>query len=389
MDLWHIPAIDQHAHNLLAADTATLVPVRAALSHGRPSVAPDEHAKCSLTYRRGMRDLSALLGCEATEEQIATCRADIGFDELAALWLRASKLESVFLDDGVRGEEFLPLDGHARFVPVRRIIQVEPLAEELLPAAASFDDFRQRFRSALDAPPENVAAFKSTFALQRGLDVQPAPAEAAGAAWENWKKNTEGQESRPPLSDPTLFGFLFGEVLDMAARRRMPVQIQTGANGRGSPGSGSPVRLQPLLEDSRFQEVPIVLLNSTYLYAREAGHLASLYPNVYLSLDLAAPLVSAAGMRASVRALLELAPTDKLMYSSAARRIPELYYLAAKWGREALGECLDEAVRDADLTAGEAETVAEAILRGNAERVYRLDVQSPAIVNPAARPPEA
>jgi uncharacterized protein len=373
MDLWHIPAIDQHAQNLLAAEAATLVPFRAALTQGRDSRALDEHSKSSLTYRRSMRDLAALLGCEATEEQIAACRADVGFDELAALWFRASRIERIFLDDRLRGDQILPLEGHARFVPVRRILHVEALAEELLGAAASFDEFQERFRGALEAPPENVVALKSTIGPRSGLDVQPASAEAARSAWESWKKSCEGQEGHPRLIDQCLLSFLLEQVLDIAARRQLPVQFQTGV-GSCSAGMrvGNPMHLHTVLAEPRFKEVPMVLLNSTYLHAREAGHLAALYPNVYLSLDLAAPLLSAAGMRTSMRALLELAPTDKLMYSSGARGIPDLYYLAAKWGRTALGECLDEAVRDSDLTAAEAEAVAEAVLRGNAERVYRL-----------------
>ena len=51
--------------------------------------------------------------------------------------------------------------------------------------------------------------------------------------------------------------------------------------------------------------------------------------------------------------------------------VPELFYLGAKWGRQVLGDCLDEAVRDGDLTAAEADEVADAVLRGNARRLYR------------------
>jgi hypothetical protein len=41
----------------------------------------------------------------------------------------------------------------------------------------------------------------------------------------------------------------------------------------------------------------------------------------------------------------------------------------AKWGREALGEVLDNAIRDSDLTA-EAEDAAKEILAENANRLY-------------------
>ena len=52
---------------------------------------------------------------------------------------------------------------------------------------------------------------------------------------------------------------------------------------------------------------------------REAGYLASVYPRVYLDFGLAVPFLSSSGMWNTLRQLLELAPTSKLMYSSDAK----------------------------------------------------------------------
>lgn len=60
------------------------------------------------------------------------------------------------------------------------------------------------------------------------------------------------------------------------------------------------------------------------------------------------------------------------MYSSDAHSIPELYYLETKWGRQSLGEVLEQAIRDSDLTAQEADAIATAILRDNARSLYQL-----------------
>ena len=38
-------------------------------------------------------------------------------------------------------------------------------------------------------------------------------------------------------------------------------------------------------------------------------------------------------MRLVIAQLMELAPTEKLMYASDAHYIPELFYVGAKWGR--------------------------------------------------------
>ena len=143
------------------------------------------------------------------------------------------------------------------------------------------------------------------------------------------------------------------------------------------------LHLRPLLEDRRLRDAPVVLLHASYPFVREAGYLASVYPQVYLDMGLAVPLLSVAGMRAAVEALLELAPVTKLMYSSDAHFLPEMYYLAAKWGRRVLGDALDRAVRDADLSPAEAEQAAALILRDNARALYGVD--GPAAARPQPR----
>jgi hypothetical protein len=59
-----------------------------------------------------------------------------------------------------------------------------------------------------------------------------------------------------------------------------------------------------------------------------------------------------------------LAPVSKLLYASDAARTPELYYLAARWWREALAEV------PPGLWGDDAERAARLILRENALAVY-------------------
>jgi predicted TIM-barrel fold metal-dependent hydrolase len=107
------------------------------------------------------------------------------------------------------------------------------------------------------------------------------------------------------------------------------------------------------------------MLLHNYPYHREAGYLAQVFPQVYVDLGLATHNVGARA-KAVLAEALELAPYGKVLYSSDAFGLPELYYLAAALFRGALGEVL------ADLPAGEAERVARLICAGNARRVYRL-----------------
>ena len=189
----------------------------------------------------------------------------------------------------------------------------------------------------------------------------------------NQIKQTTG-EKVPRLSDKSLIDFLITQTLEVAAKHKIPIQFHTGF---GDPDldlrQANPLHLRFLLEDNRFRDVPIVLLHTSYPYTREAGYLASVYPNVYIGFGLAIPSLSVAGMRNIISQLMELTPVSKLMYSSDAHLIPDLYYLGAKWGRKVLGQVLEDSVKDGDLTVKEAEEMAVAVLRGNSDRVYGLD----------------
>lgn len=382
MDLGGVPVLDQHAHNLLTPEAAARTPFRAAFTEGHDPRVLAEHSQHSLFYRRSLREIAGLLGCDPTEDAILARRAELGLDELTRRCFAAANMEAVLMDDGFLPGQILPIEWHTQFVPVRRILRIEALAEDLLPDSASFDDFLARFRAALDPPPANVVGLKSIAAYRTGLVVGTWPWEMAARAWEAWTHSTPAG-SRPRLANEVLVDTLLGHALELAAEHRLPVQFHTGF---GDPDldlrMANPLHLRSVFEDDRFKGVPIVLLHASYPFMREAGYLASVYPNAHLDLGLAVPFLSVSGMRGATRALLELAPTDKLMYSSDAHLIPELYYLAARWGRRVLGDCLEEAIRDGDLTATEADEVAEAVLRGNARELYRLE---PSAARPSGR----
>ncbi|MBD2441351.1 amidohydrolase family protein [Nostoc sp. FACHB-110] len=202
------------------------------------------------------------------------------------------------------------------------------------------------------------------------LDIQFVAQEEAAVHFNNFKLQLHHQPLR--LTNKPLIDFLLQQALSIAAKHHFPVQFHTGY---GDPDLdlrlANPLNLRYLLESPQFCSVPIVLLHASYPYMREAGYLASVYPQVYLDFGLAIPFLSVSGMRQAIQQLLELAPTTKLMYSSDAHSIPELYYLGAKWGRQILAEVLEQAIRDSDITVAEAESISVEILRSNALVLYQ------------------
>jgi predicted TIM-barrel fold metal-dependent hydrolase len=369
MDLSHIAAIDQHAHNVIRSEIMDNTPYSAAFTEGYAAEIVHHHARSTLFYCRSLREIANLLKCDPTETAILARRQELGLETLTQECVAAANLKAIYLDDGFLPNTMLPLEWHQQFVPVYRLLRIEWLAEQMIQQVSRFEIFLEWFRSELHPPPQGVIGFKSVAAYRTGLDIEPVSAELAADRFYALKEIYREEPIR--LTDKPLIDFLVHEALLMAAHYRLPVQFHTGF---GDPDLdlrlANPLHLRPILENPRYQNAPIVLLHAAYPFTQEAGYLASVYPQVYLDMGLAIPSLSVAGMRRTLGMLLELSPTTKVMYSSDAHLIPELYYLGAKQGREILGHILMQSIQDGDITNSEAETIANAILWQNAQSLY-------------------
>jgi predicted TIM-barrel fold metal-dependent hydrolase len=365
MDLSGIPVLDHHAHGLLREEFASAASYPALLTEARDPEQIARHAPLTFSYRRNVRDIAALLGVEPAEPAIAARRRAMGREAYARRFLQAARIEAAYLDDGFDVERLEPVGWHERFFPTRRVLRLEHQAERMLAQCSGLAQFEQAFRASLDPPPADVVAFKSIAAYRSGLALRQPDQDDAEHAFFDYKR-CGGRLVQKPLVDRVVH-----LALEIAARQGLPVQFHTGF---GDPDLdlrlANPLHLRAVLEDARLRAAPIVLLHASYPFVREAGYLAATYSQVYLDVGLAIPLLSAGGMERVVAQLFELAPWSKVMYSSDAHHIPELYYLAARRARQALGAVLEEAAGDGDLTAAEADRAAEAVLRGNARRVY-------------------
>ena len=287
------------------------------------------HVATGLTYRRAMRELASFFGCDATEQAVYELRLGSDPADYASRLLHATGTETLLVDDGFpspgTGVEWREL-GELAGCEARPVLRIERVAEAGGIEAVS--------REVTAAREQGFAALKTISAYRTGLELERIHDFVVAALAAN-----EGTGA--PL----------------------PVQIHCGFGDsdlylpRADPG-----HLKPLIE--RFRETPFVLLHC-YPFVREAGWLAHVYGNVWFDLSLTIPHVSRP--EEMVRQALELAPVSKLLYASDAARTPELYYLAAKWWREALAAVLTEA-----LTADDAEAAGRQILRENATGLYRL-----------------
>jgi predicted TIM-barrel fold metal-dependent hydrolase len=152
----------------------------------------------------------------------------------------------------------------------------------------------------------------------------------------------------------------------------MPIQIHTGFGDTDLDLiKANPLHLRPLLQSGRFTNVPFVLLHASYPYVRELGYLAAMYPNVFMDISLAIPFITTL-IPTMIHEALALTPITKIMYSSDAFSIPDLFWLANRWGRAALEQVLGEIVGAGALTVAQAERAGWQILGENARPVYGL-----------------
>jgi hypothetical protein len=361
-----IPALDQHAHLLAGPEARTSLPeVLTEATHpaqvGRVRDTPG--------YVRALRDLSAVLGVDPTEDAIAVARRDEGFEVYANRLLAEANLERILVDDGFRVASALSLDEQERLAgcPVHRVVRVESIVEGATNGWPPFVEVRERFEAVVaDALGRGGVGLKTIAAYRSGLDLPPADELDAEAAYERWR--TVG---RSRLEEPVLIRFFLEAALDVAreAGRSVPLQVHTGFGDTDlALPKADPALLRWLLDEPRRSDVPIVLLHC-YPFVRQASYLAGTYPNVFLDLSLAMTYLPHHGSELVLEAM-DLAPASRILFATDASRLPELFYLGALRWREALAASLGNLVDDGTIDEPTALRWGRMILAGNAGELY-------------------
>lgn len=372
-----IPLVDDHAHPMLPPEAAAREPFARYFTEAHDTATIAAHAPHALFYRHALRELAELLGCEPAEREVIAARAAQPFAAHLSRLLFDANVETVLLDDGYPRTGALSVAETAAAGGVRahRVVRIERLAEDLIAVADGVSTFARGADSLLglssvlvqelESARPRLVALKSIIAYRGGLIIdQPAreAAEGALAAVRQAWAGTPGRLAAKPLLD-----HLFLVAADWAARSGVPLQIHTGFGDRDVDlRLASPLHLRPLLEGGPVSLGPVVLLHASYPYVREAAYLASVYPNVYVDISEAAPLLAGPGLTRVLEELLALAPVTKILYGSDAWGIPEWFWLAARAARRALAEAL------AWLPAAEARWAARRILHDNAAELYGL-----------------
>lgn len=307
-------------------------------------------------------------------------RTSLGETTICSKCFQTSNISAVLVDDGLRMDKMHELEWHRQYFPnVYRVLRIETVAEDILnegpPGGITWtlDSFLERFMSSLKKLSERVVAFKSIAAYRGGLNIDPLVSKQSA---EDGLLKILHSGGPVHITDKSFGDLIFLCGLEVATSCGIPMQLHTGFGDKDLDlRFSNPLHLRPVLEDKRFSKSHIVLLHTSYPFSKEASYLASVYTQVYLDFGLAVPKLSFHGMRLAVNELLELAPLNRVMFSTDGCAFPETFFLGVKWAREILLHVLSEACTHGDLLFEEALKAADDILRNNALSLYKLELQ--------------
>ena len=368
--------MDHHCH-LLRRAPAGLDPneFRACFTEATDARVLSEHLPNTALYRRLIRRLATVFGCQPTESAVLTARRMLEPGRYARELMERSHTALMLLDTGFASADVLTLGEQQAIVPIpqREIVRVETLAEELIGDCRRPEDWLDGVREALgDAVKHGAVAVKTIVAYRASLRLRWPDHRDMREEYAALRRSARATgHARPRLTGNTLCHTLVFVAAEECVRLGVPLQVHCGLGDVDEDlAEASPLGLRPLLIDERFADLRLVLLHN-YPYHREAAYLCSVFGGAYMDLSLAVWMAAADGARA-MREVVGLCPWTKLLYATDASRLPEVYLIAAELHRDALAEAFGELVECEMLTMDEARHAGVQVLAENALRLYRL-----------------
>jgi predicted TIM-barrel fold metal-dependent hydrolase len=379
--LTDLPLIDQHCHGVLTGPASTSRFADLLAESGLPTPAGVDRFDSQLgrAVRRRCAPLLGL-GAHVPGRAYLARRDELGAADVAARMLTAAGIDTFLVDTGLRSptpseplttpDELAALVTGARAFEVTRI---ESVAERAAARTRGADDLPEAIEADLADAATRAVAFKSIIAYRAGLDVPAKAPDLASVrkASRDWLAQIASSRRAPRLTDPVLLHHTLWCAVRAAATAGLPLQIHTGFGDTDlTLHDSDPSLLTAFVRAVHGRGVRLVLLHC-YPYHRQAGYLAYTYPHVYVDAGLA---VNHVGPRAPavLAEFLELTPVERLLFSTDAYGLPELYLTGAALFRQALGAVLGAFVADGSWLLADARRAARRIGSTNARELYRI-----------------
>jgi predicted TIM-barrel fold metal-dependent hydrolase len=377
IDLCDIPVIDNHCHAVNALPSADPVLWRERFTESPDPAVGAQHVQHTAFYRRLMRRAGAFYGIAPDREaELLGHRVELGTAALVGSLFRDARIGGVVVDTGYPAPELAMSPAvltEASGTEYVALLRLEVEFQKLVVVHDDFDDLVSAAGELVsDVRSRGFVGFKSIAAYRTGLAIERWDDPSARQAFNDARAEVASSGSvrlgYKPLLD-TLLHIAFAA----AAEQLLPVQFHVGY---GDPDvdirRSSPLELRALFEEPAYRSMPIVMLHGCWPYFREGAYLAAVYGNAYLDVSYSIPFLSRSEMTSMTRAALGAAPVSKVMYSSDAVGIPEMHWIGAIEGRQAIGTVLGEMIDADELDEGEAREAGRLMLNATAAHLYGL-----------------
>jgi hypothetical protein len=353
----------------------------------------DYHFRETVFVKFMVKEMAAFLGCRPDLRSVIEARnartRGRYFVYIADLF-RDVKLANVMVDTGFT--DGLQADGMQRFASairpteMRALARVEALLGDLLREDLAFDALESRFLARVTAALDGTGNYgmrsygmKSYLMPRIGVIKPVYDASVARISWDDYRRtrsNPPGDREEQSRRGREMLEYMLTLAMEECLKRDMPMQFHAG-DGE-APGiilrNQHPYFLEEVVrfeKDGRMRLPKIIPIHAGYPLVGEAAWLSHLYTNCYFEVSLMTPFVHQ-GLLARYLQIMEAVPLSKILFGSDTYNLPELYWLAVRWGKRFLSQALAVYVDEGMLTSTEAIEAARMILHGNNRRAYNL-----------------
>jgi uncharacterized protein len=293
-------------------------------------------------------------------------RRELGSGEVNRRLVRAAGISDFVVDTGYLPE---PITSAAELASLssgrgHEVARLEAVAEELLADAIPAGGLPEALVARLQQ--SGAVAAKSIAAYRVGLELpatKPTDGELASAV----AAMSPGASGQLRIADPVINGFLAWTAIEQG----LPLQFHVGYGDNDVDlRSCDPLLLTGFLRATQERGVPVLLLHN-YPFHRHAAYLAQVFDHVFMDVGLAVHNTGALSSTI-IRESLELVPFAKMLFSSDAFGLAELYLLGAGLFRRGLSSVLEGLIDDGEIGEADALHIGALIGAENARRAYRL-----------------
>jgi predicted TIM-barrel fold metal-dependent hydrolase len=302
----------------------------------------------------------------APAEEYLRRRRELGADEVNRRFLAEAGISTFLVDTGLNADRLTTPDelAAAGGGAAHEIVRLEAVGQEVLaagtPAHGFADAVEQRLRASGAVGAKSIAAYR----VGLSLPAQRPSGDELVAALSDVRPDTSGGYR---IAQPVVNAWLAWTAVELG----MPLQFHVGYGDNDVDlAECDPLRLTGFLRATQERGAPVLLLHN-YPFHRNAAYLAQVFDHVFMDLGLATHNTGALS-QSLLRETLEMVPFGKLVFSSDAYGLAELYHLGALLFRRGLSAVLGGLVEEGEMTSADAAHVVQLVARGNAHRAYRL-----------------